>query len=81
MHDSVPETFATKFSGGSHSSGNCSVSKKKLGVLLAHRVICVNHPQRDTPRRAWAHRFQDVRLDECARPKDLQSLVSRSPAG
>jgi glycosyltransferase involved in cell wall biosynthesis len=46
VHDSVPETFATKFS-------NTSILMKllfleeKLSARAAHRVICVNHPQRD----------------------------------
>ena len=47
VHDSVPETFATKFSGGS-ILWKLLCLEEKLGVLLAHRVICVNHPQRDT---------------------------------
>jgi glycosyltransferase involved in cell wall biosynthesis len=47
VHDSVPETFVTKF---------CSTSivwkalclEERLSALFAHRVICVNHSQRDT---------------------------------
>jgi glycosyltransferase involved in cell wall biosynthesis len=46
VHDSVPETFATKFS-------NTGILRKilcleeKLSARAAHKVICVNHPQRD----------------------------------
>ena len=47
VHDSVPETFAAKFS-------NAPVAQKllrleeRLSALVAHKVICVNDPQRAT---------------------------------
>jgi glycosyltransferase involved in cell wall biosynthesis len=47
VHDSIPETFATKFSG----RGFCWRAlclEEKLSASVAHRIICVNHPQRDT---------------------------------
>jgi glycosyltransferase involved in cell wall biosynthesis len=47
VHDSVPETFAAKFS----SAGlvrRVLCFEERLSALVAHRVICVNHPQRDT---------------------------------
>jgi glycosyltransferase involved in cell wall biosynthesis len=47
VHDSVPETFATKFSGGS-AVWNALCLEERLSALVAHKVICVNHPQRDT---------------------------------
>ena len=46
VHDSIPETFASKFPGGTIGwSALCL--EEKLSALVAHRVICVNHPQRD----------------------------------
>jgi glycosyltransferase involved in cell wall biosynthesis len=47
IHDSIPETFATKFSGSS-ALWNLLCLEERLSALLAHRVICVNDPQRDT---------------------------------
>lgn len=47
VHDSIPETFATKFSGrGLFYKALCL--EERLSAMVAHRVICVNHPQRDT---------------------------------
>ena len=46
VHDSLPETFATKFAGGSLLR-KASCLEERLSALLAHKVICVNHPQRD----------------------------------
>lgn len=47
IHDSVPETFAAKFSGRPllHKA---LCFEERVSALVAHRVICVNHPQRDT---------------------------------
>ena len=47
VHDSIPETFATKFSGSS-TLWKVLCLEERLSTLLAHRVICVNDPQRDT---------------------------------
>jgi glycosyltransferase involved in cell wall biosynthesis len=47
VHDSMPETFATKFSGASVIT-RLLYLEEKLSALVAHKVICVNHPQRDT---------------------------------
>jgi glycosyltransferase involved in cell wall biosynthesis len=47
VHDSIPETFATKFSDGSYL-WKLLCLEERLSALVAHRVICVNHPQRDT---------------------------------
>ncbi len=46
IHDSVPETFAAKFSGRPllHKA---LCFEERVSALVAHRVICVNHPQRD----------------------------------
>ena len=47
VHDSVPETFAAKFSNdGLLHRALCL--EERLSAMVAHRVICVNHPQRDT---------------------------------
>jgi len=47
VHDSVPETFATKFSSAS-MIWRLLCLEEQLSARMAHRVICVNHPQRDT---------------------------------
>lgn len=47
VHDSVPETFATKFSSRAVFRKLLCL-EERLSALIAHRVICVNHPQRDT---------------------------------
>jgi glycosyltransferase involved in cell wall biosynthesis len=47
VHDSVPETFATKFSGRAVFRKLLCL-EERLSALIAHRVICVNHLQRDT---------------------------------
>ena len=46
VHDSVPETFATKFSADSVLTKVLRL-EEKLSAFVAHKVICVNHPQRD----------------------------------
>jgi glycosyltransferase involved in cell wall biosynthesis len=46
IHDSVPETFASKFSG--HPAIHKALClEESLSARVAHKVICVNHPQRD----------------------------------
>jgi glycosyltransferase involved in cell wall biosynthesis len=45
VHDSMPETFATKF-GGSIVTRLLEM-EERVSALVAHKVICVNHPQRD----------------------------------
>jgi glycosyltransferase involved in cell wall biosynthesis len=47
VHDSIPETFATKFSDAS-ALWTLLCLEERMSALLAHRVICVNDPQRDT---------------------------------
>lgn len=47
IHDSVPETFATKFSA-SRMFWTALCLEERLSVRLADKVICVNDPQRDT---------------------------------
>ena len=46
VHDSVPETFATKFGAGG-LAWRLLCLEERLSALVAHTVICVNHPQRD----------------------------------
>jgi glycosyltransferase involved in cell wall biosynthesis len=46
IHDSVPETFATKFSGNPVLHKALCL-EERLSAAVAHRVICVNDPQRD----------------------------------
>lgn len=46
VHDSVPETFEAKFSSaGLVRRALCF--EERMSARVAHRVICVNHPQRD----------------------------------
>jgi glycosyltransferase involved in cell wall biosynthesis len=47
IHDSMPETFATKFHDGALSAKLIRL-QEKLSASVAHRVICVNDPQRET---------------------------------
>lgn len=47
VHDSVPETFATKFPGRAIFWSMLCL-QEGISARLAHKVICVNHPQRDT---------------------------------
>jgi glycosyltransferase involved in cell wall biosynthesis len=46
IHDSVPETFATKFSGNAVLHKALCL-EERVSAAVAHKVICVNHPQRD----------------------------------
>jgi len=46
VHDSVPETFATKFSGNPLLYKALCL-EERVSAAVAHKVICVNHPQRD----------------------------------
>src|SRR5439155_18093939 len=46
VHDSVPETFATKFSNAIILMHFLRL-EEKLSAFAAHHVICVNHPQRE----------------------------------
>ena len=47
IHDSMPETFATKF-GSSSVLHKALCWEERISAMVAHRVICVNTPQRDT---------------------------------
>jgi len=47
VHDSVPETFATKFTVSS-TLRKALLLEERLSALVAHIVICVNDPQRQT---------------------------------
>jgi glycosyltransferase involved in cell wall biosynthesis len=47
VHDSVPETFAAKFPS-SALLRKALCLEERLSAMVAHRVICVNHPQRET---------------------------------
>jgi glycosyltransferase involved in cell wall biosynthesis len=47
IHDSMPETFATKFPNGALAARVIRL-QERLSALAAHRVICVNQPQRET---------------------------------
>ena len=47
LHDTVPETFAAKFAHGS-VVWRLLCLEEWVSTLVAHRVICVNEPQRET---------------------------------
>ncbi|HEY6361450.1 MAG TPA: glycosyltransferase family 4 protein [Vicinamibacterales bacterium] len=47
VHDSVPETYATKFASASLMRKALEL-EERLSALVAHRVVCVNQPQRET---------------------------------
>jgi glycosyltransferase involved in cell wall biosynthesis len=46
VHDTVPETFATKFSD-TPLLHNALCLEERMSAFIAHRVICVSQPQRD----------------------------------
>jgi glycosyltransferase involved in cell wall biosynthesis len=46
VHDSVPETFEAKFSGSSWARWLLRF-EERVSARVAHRVLCVNDPQRD----------------------------------
>jgi len=46
VHDSMPETFATKFSEAS-MLWKALCFEEQVSALVAHKVVCVNAPQRD----------------------------------
>jgi glycosyltransferase involved in cell wall biosynthesis len=48
IHDSVPETFASKFEMKSAFLFWLLCKEEAISILPSNRVICVNHPQRDT---------------------------------
>jgi len=47
IHDSVPETFAAKFYGCSQILFKLFCLEERISCALAHRIVCVNHVQRD----------------------------------
>jgi glycosyltransferase involved in cell wall biosynthesis len=48
IHDSVPETYTTKFNKGSSKIlFRLLCYEEVVCCWLSHRIICVNHPQRD----------------------------------
>lgn len=48
IHDSVPETYAGKFTEPSGFLFRLLALEERVCCAFANRVICVNHPQRDT---------------------------------
>jgi len=47
IHDSIPETYIGKFRNQSSLMFRILCMEEAVCCKLAHRVICVNHPQRD----------------------------------
>jgi glycosyltransferase involved in cell wall biosynthesis len=47
VHDTVPETYAAKFGTTSGLMSNILRFEESICFSLAHRLICVNHVQRD----------------------------------
>jgi glycosyltransferase involved in cell wall biosynthesis len=47
VHDTVPETFAAKFADDS-AMWRVLCLEEKISAAVAHKIICVNGPQRDT---------------------------------
>lgn len=48
IHDSVPETFTAKFDGNSNTwLFRLLCFEETVSCRLVHKIICVNHPQRD----------------------------------
>ena len=46
-HDSMPETYSTKFSSSSIFLFKIMCWEEALCCRIAHRIICVNHPQKE----------------------------------
>jgi glycosyltransferase involved in cell wall biosynthesis len=47
LHDTVPETYAGKFESSSSMLFNILSLEERICCWLAHRIICVNHVQRE----------------------------------
>lgn len=47
IHDSVPETYLEKFGNRSAALFRLLCLEEALCCRMAHRILCVNHPQRD----------------------------------
>jgi len=47
VHDTIPETFTTKFGNSSGIAYRLFCWEEKFSSKLAHKIICVNHPQRE----------------------------------
>jgi glycosyltransferase involved in cell wall biosynthesis len=47
IHDSMPETYLSKFDGRNSIPFKLLSLEEQLSAALAHRVICVNHIQKD----------------------------------
>ena len=47
IHDTVPETFIGKFRNHSGLMFRLLCMEESICCRLAHRILCVNHPQRD----------------------------------
>jgi glycosyltransferase involved in cell wall biosynthesis len=47
IHDSVPETYLEKFKNRSALMFRMLCIEEALCCRMAHRILCVNHPQRD----------------------------------
>jgi glycosyltransferase involved in cell wall biosynthesis len=47
IHDTVPETFVSKFDSKTHPLVKILYLEEKISCVLASKIICVNHPQRD----------------------------------
>ncbi|MBW2109204.1 MAG: glycosyltransferase family 4 protein [Deltaproteobacteria bacterium] len=47
LHDTLPETYATKFSNADSILQKIVHLEEKVSCRFAHRVICVNHVQKD----------------------------------
>ena len=48
IHDSVPETYAGKFTKPSGALFRLLAFEERICCAFAHRIICVNHPQKET---------------------------------
>jgi glycosyltransferase involved in cell wall biosynthesis len=79
VHDSVPETFAAKFSeAGWVLKALCL--EERLSALVAHRVICVNHPQRDVLVRRGVPNEKTFISMNVPDPRIFQSTSDVAPA-
>jgi glycosyltransferase involved in cell wall biosynthesis len=47
IHDTVPETYISKFSGNSKVLFRLFCFEERMSCALAHKIVCVNHVQRE----------------------------------
>ena len=79
IHDSVPETFIGKFKSHSGLMFRLLCLEESICCRLAHRIICVNHPQRDVLVSRGISGTEDIGLHERPRRTVVRQRLERRP--